>query len=121
MEAAIRFFSLQKTSAGNISISWIWFGGTSGHWKKQLDLSNYVPMKNLDKEQNDNFWEAPVDSAQLTIGKFLSHTIGQFYLICPGWLSPKTKCTSLEWVVSKWLSITNPPKHSIAITLFWTD
>lgn len=75
-KVAIRFFSLTKASAGYISINWIWFGGTSGHWKKQLDLSNYVGTKNLGKEQNENFCKAPVDGADLTIGEFLWCILG---------------------------------------------
>lgn len=58
-------------------------------------------MKNLDREQNDNFCEVPVDSTQLTIGKFSSHTIGWFYLIWPGVVSPKIKSTSLECMGDK--------------------
>jgi hypothetical protein len=53
----------------------MWFGGTSGYCKKQLDLSNYVPTKNLDKEQNENFCKAPLDCVDLAIGKFCCYTI----------------------------------------------
>lgn len=84
-KVAMRFFGPTKASAGYISINWICFGGTSGHWKKQLDLSSYVPTKNLDKEQNDKFREAPVDSAQPTIGRFRWRTKGLFSLVFPGW------------------------------------
>lgn len=69
-KVAIHFFSLTKASAGYISINQIWFGGTSGHWEKQLDLSNDVRTKNLGKEQKENFCQAPVDNADLTIGGF---------------------------------------------------
>lgn len=118
MEAAIRFFSLQKASAGNVSISWIWFGGTLKETTGSFKLCSYEKLGQRTKWQflggssgqcSAHYWQIPLSYHR----PVLPHM--------PRVVSPKTESASLECIVNKWLSIVCPPKHNIAFILLWTD
>lgn len=79
-KVAIASLALQKHQQAVFQSIEFGLAGTLGHLRKQLDLSKYVPRKNLGKEQKENFCKAPVDSVDLTIGRFSLCSQGLFFL-----------------------------------------